>query len=426
MSKNSRVFFFIALVSLFMISIKADYDLDDEGEIDYSNQISQNNESDKLNEENNLCEIDMQTEQLNFNDNSNQAGKKAIYVYVGSNFNYKVGCTVKDTNFKPGDKYYTIDLIVYGPNTRVAKAWQDQLEIKSDLDHFSTNKILSFRWIGINSIVCSVSKYNQNMNKITRICQQSIKVNATENTSERDNSVLRLKENLISEFQKMRLRQLWFNDYTTTNKPTTTRENKLAEIIYDDDDSNEAFIDEKLILDKQNLDKQSVILNSLIRGNKNLTAFKLDESPNNFDAKLISSNLNESKVTRLIHKWKFMEPLTVVLIFIFIFSISIGTIVYLTYFQHTNIMDQYNFVQSEPVPLANESITTPTEKSIRKQWNDFFLAKNLKKLKLFGHGKNTEIPCSSSSVDASENVYDSPATSPKSDKSAEWNHSNSN
>jgi hypothetical protein len=226
----------------------------------------------------------------------------------------------------------------------------------------------------------------------------------------------------------MRLRQLWFNDYTTTNKLTTTREspNKLAEIIYDDDDSNEAFIDEEK-LDEHTVDKPSVILNSLKRVNKNLTALNLKEAPNNFDAKLISSNLNESKVTRLIHKWKYMEPLTVVLIFIFIFSISIGTIVYLTYFQQTNIMDQYNSVQtSEPLPLANESIATPiTEKSdSRKQRTGYFLVKQFNKLKLFGRTKNrelydTEMPCSSSSADASENAYDSQATSPKSQKSTE-------
>lgn len=80
-------------------------------------------------------------------------------VYAGNGHNYAINCHVNDPKMRTGDKYYVIDLIVYGPNQRVAKAWREQFTTASFMSNgksFFLNKNLSFYWLGENNIVCGV------------------------------------------------------------------------------------------------------------------------------------------------------------------------------------------------------------------------------------------------------------------------------
>ena len=79
-------------------------------------------------------------------------------VFSGNGYKYAVGCRVNDVHSNHGDKYYVIDLVVYGPNKRVSKAWHEQYQV-SEGRHISMSKEISFYWLGYSSIICSVSDY---------------------------------------------------------------------------------------------------------------------------------------------------------------------------------------------------------------------------------------------------------------------------
>lgn len=93
-------------------------------------------------------------------DASSSSGSSVLTVYAGNGYTYAINCHVNDAKMRPGDKYYVIDLIVYGPNQRVAKAWREQFTAASlfaTSKSFFINKSLSFYWLGENNIVCAVS-----------------------------------------------------------------------------------------------------------------------------------------------------------------------------------------------------------------------------------------------------------------------------
>ena len=104
---------------------------------------------------------------------------------------------------KVGDKYYIIDLIVYGPNNRVAKAWREQFSISSLFKNRNMfmNKKISFRFLGLNKVICSITKYNNLLNQFTRICEKASTVNASENFSEKLKHENENKLNLISSYK---------------------------------------------------------------------------------------------------------------------------------------------------------------------------------------------------------------------------------
>ena len=122
-----------------------------------------------------------------------ESNGEELNAYAGNGFNYDVGCHTNDAKIRPNDKYYVIDLVLYGPNSRVAKAWREQFNaytlIKNSSLLLNLNKKVSFHWIGVNSLVCSITKYNNLVNKFTRICQKTIKINATEKFGAGSNSV---------------------------------------------------------------------------------------------------------------------------------------------------------------------------------------------------------------------------------------------
>jgi hypothetical protein len=97
---------------------------------------------------------------LDFTSSNYVDGSHDETVYAGNGFNYVINCHVNDAKMRAGDKYYVIDLIVYGPNQRVAKAWREQFTSANfvvNSKSFYLNKNLSFYWLGENNIVCAVS-----------------------------------------------------------------------------------------------------------------------------------------------------------------------------------------------------------------------------------------------------------------------------
>ena len=127
----------------------------------------------------NTCQLQVQSETFTAREDA------VLHAYAGNAFSYEIGCHINDPMMKAGDKYYIIDLIVYGPTSRVAKAWREQFSISSLLKtrNMFMNKKISFRFLGLNRVACSVTKYNNMLNKFTRICEKSTTVNATENPS---------------------------------------------------------------------------------------------------------------------------------------------------------------------------------------------------------------------------------------------------
>ena len=63
----------------------------------------------------NICQLQVQSESFK------TKKTEVLFAFAGNGFNYEIGCHINDPKMRPGDKYYIIDLILYGPNTRVAK-----------------------------------------------------------------------------------------------------------------------------------------------------------------------------------------------------------------------------------------------------------------------------------------------------------------
>jgi hypothetical protein len=145
----------------------------------------------------NTCQLQVQSESFSNKEN------EILNAYAGNAFSYELGCHINDPLMKVGDKYYIIDLIVYGPNNRVAKAWREQFSISSLFKNRNMfmNKKISFRFLGLNKVICSITKYNNLLNQFTRICEKASTVNASENFSEKLKHENENKLNLISSYK---------------------------------------------------------------------------------------------------------------------------------------------------------------------------------------------------------------------------------
>jgi hypothetical protein len=143
------------------------------------------------------CQLQVQSESFSNKEN------EILSAYAGNAFSYELGCHINDPLMKVGDKYYIIDLIVYGPNNRVAKAWREQFSISSLFKsrNMFMNKKISFRFLGLNKVICSITKYNNLLNQFSRICEKATTVNATENLNEKSKIDIENKSNIISSYK---------------------------------------------------------------------------------------------------------------------------------------------------------------------------------------------------------------------------------
>lgn len=223
-------------------------------------------------------------------------------VFAGNAFVYDIACTVSDSTMRSGDKYYVIDLVLYGPNSRVSKAWREQFSTSRKYNSLSLNKKVSLNSIGINSLVCSVSKYNNLMNKFTKICNRKMDINATESSLTPIVQYHSTKFNFfrLSDLQKLSLRKKVYN-VETKKENVTESENAHNETA--------------------SLAARAMFYKSLVRSNND----QVKEAESNAQLEQI-----DNKTTTNL---SFLQPIFVIFIFLVIFSISIGTILYLTYNQ---------------------------------------------------------------------------------------------
>lgn len=281
--------------------------------------------------------------------------------YAGNAFNYEVSCHVNDAKMRPGDKYYIIDLILYGPNNRVQRAWREQFNsnILAKSKNLAINKKVSYRWLGINSFVCSVTKYNYLINKFTRTCQKTSKVNVTEKTPKYDeyNPFMNLltSTSFYGDNFIFKSNQRIITTTTQAQKSTTTisltlknksvnSKNVIKFDYYDDD------IEKTNQIKQTNKDTPTTFSSNPVTS-LNLSAKAMQfrdvyETNHHEDKKLVNdskklflnskTNKTSLNVEQLLNRRiKFLQPLFVITLFLIIFFISIGTIIYLTYYQKT-------------------------------------------------------------------------------------------
>ena len=186
---------FVLLICL-AVSISADKDKY-EWTLFKETTFSNLKNSDTLSNQDHTCQLQVQSESFSNKEN------EILNAYAGNAFSYELGCHINDPLMKVGDKYYIIDLIVYGPNSRVAKAWREQFSISSLLKtrNMFMNKKISFRFLGLNKVVCSVTKYNNLLNQFSRLCEKTTAVNASENMSVQLKSDNENKLSLISSYK---------------------------------------------------------------------------------------------------------------------------------------------------------------------------------------------------------------------------------
>ena len=231
-----------------------------------------------------------------------------VNVYVGNGYVYELGCSVADPTMRSGDKYYVIDVVMYGPNSRVSKAWREQYPTANMFKtrNLSLNKKVTLNSIGLNTVVCSISKYNNLINKFSKICQKKIELNATETNVRVTNQYPSTK----------------FNFYQLSDLQKLAQKKKKVYQVDTKENLNE------ILNDGQN---RSVNLTARAMLYKSFYSNKLDDKKSNTD------QLKQSPVTNKdVQNGKnlsFLQPMFVIFIFLVIFSISIGTIVYLTYNQ---------------------------------------------------------------------------------------------
>lgn len=249
--------------------------------------------------------------------------------YAGNAFSYDLACSVLDSRMRSGDKYYVIDLVLYGPNSRVAKAWREQFTTLSLFKsrNLSLNKKIAFNWVGTNTIVCSVSKYNNVQNKFTKICQRSILINATENAKMSTLST-RQYQTTKSNLNILNLKQIW-----------SFRKN------------------ESFILEDFNKTAMRVNLSDKAMQFRNVYKVKLEEdkkfiTTESKDTIRESPKADKSTQTKSLN---ILQPLSIILVFLVIFAISIGTIIYLTYNQHDYKNVKVNDPEAETVESNNQS-----------------------------------------------------------------------
>lgn len=256
----------------------------------------------------NNCQMQINTELLS---SVSLRKRETSSVFAGNGFQYGIGCNIFDPKLTSGDKYYVIDLIVYGPNTRVAKAWREQFttsQIVQTNRHLTINKQLSFHWLGMNTIVCSVSKYNNLINKFTRICQKNNKINVIENKK-----AIILDEN--KSIQSVLHKYIWSsilpNITTTTLTSTTPTPSSIIR-------STEFQLKDK---DLKNFNIN--LINMLNTVNNN------NQSENNITTKVEVMKHTSNKI--IMQKKRSAQPIIVLFVFLIVFSIAIATLVYSTY-----------------------------------------------------------------------------------------------
>jgi hypothetical protein len=324
----------------------------------------------------------------------------AINVFVGNGYFYDLGCQFADAKMKPNDRYYVIDLVVYQPNSRVAKAWREQFNTASLLRSASRllalTKKASFHSVGVNTVVCSVSKYNNVLNKFTRLCQQTVRINATEKTaaSPLDKSSMQqpmsyldmlfvssrlnrtqplgAQSGPLNELEKLILKQklVW-----------STNGSFLASLLSTANSSNSSS-NSGVPLTTQPVPfmpaEDNIDMDYETGASAGNSSSSSSESGLNAKAMQFQRNVNEAsssnKKNSLLHDSKsslnsatgrttsIMQPLLIILVFFIIFSISIGTIAYLTYHQKSSAStiagDDYSSVKQQDAEDATASDTS--------------------------------------------------------------------
>lgn len=225
---------------------------------------------------------------------------ETLDVYAGNAHVYDISCIVSDSTIRSGDKYYVIDMVLYGPNSRVSKAWREQFSTSRKYRNLSLNKKLSLNSIGINRLVCSVSKYNNLVNKFSKICNKKMDINATE--SNLTPTIQFQSSNLdfffLSDLQKLSLR-----------KKINRIESKKVNLTEWENGKN----------DTSNLAARTMFYKGLFKSKSDIKKVIAEND------ELKQNEQNYSSTFSL------LQPIFVIFIFLIIFSISIGTIFYLTY-----------------------------------------------------------------------------------------------
>jgi hypothetical protein len=303
---------------------------------------------------------------------------KQLDVYVGNGFFYDIGCQITDPKMKPNDRYYVIDLVIYGPNSRVAKAWREQFNtatlLKSSSRLLSLSKKASFHWIGVNSIVCSVSKYNNVVNKFTRLCQKTMRINATEKTSDLkamqpmsyldllftsrlNRTQVPIQNSQLEELEKLILKQklVWSSNFSIDSSQVNSTVPELSSTTTEDSD----------------MDYETRNTNSSEEVSLSAKAMQF-RNAQEFNKKNLITDASSSKVNPSARTSSIMQPLLIILVFFIIFSISIGTIAYLTYHQKSTISDDYSSVKQhdaeDPTSSADMSQATSTANSMSRKF----------------------------------------------------------
>lgn len=263
--------------------------------------------------------------------------ESGLKVYAGNAFNYDVTCHVNDPKMRSGDKYYVIDLVIYGSNTRVAKAWREQFNTISLLSggnqrSLAINKNLSFYSLGQNTIVCSVTKYNSLVNKFNRLCQSTLSVQVDEKPTGVANqqpiqslsiSGSTLDDNFYNQIRNYVSRKHLSSSRTSTSSTssssstiapeTTTVSNNSSAALRNFHSKTYEFLNRKYLIN-------------------NVSVIKYAE-PQKLDH---VNEAVESKELKASSRMITIKPLTIIGIFVVIFLISIATIVYLAYSQRTS------------------------------------------------------------------------------------------
>ncbi len=285
-----------------------------------------NHQTDDTLNANNNCQIKVQS-----------ISSTSHVVYSGNAFTYDIGCSVTDASLQIGDKYYVIDLVVYGQNTRVAKAWRQQFSSSTSTGtgQISLDKNMSFYYLGASSIVCSVSKYNSFTNKFSKICQTNEKLTVKENPNlpSRQTPVV---------FKSVRPLSAATTQTTTAVETTvkTVSENVFRPDNIEESTHTEGLGDKKL----DNIDNTSdEILN--VRAMQYRDLFKAADK-----SKLISFLASEKEVSR--SKRAIIQPIILAFLFVFIFCLSIGTVAYLTYNQR--VTQAYQTVSTKQSETADD------------------------------------------------------------------------
>ncbi|RNA25818.1 hypothetical protein BpHYR1_004898 [Brachionus plicatilis] len=245
----------------------------------------------------NGCYLQFESQELRTRD------ADTLDAYAGNGFTYDIACTVTDSTMRSGDKYYVIDLVLYGPNSRVSKAWREQFSTHRKYRSLSLNKKISLNSIGTNTLVCSVSKYNNLVNKFTKICNKKMDINATESGLTPTVQYQSTKFNFVrlSDLQRLSLRKKVF-------RVGPSKENGT---------------------EADHVQNGTSILGARAMFYKSLFESKIE------DKRVTASNgpMAQSEPSHG-SSFSFLQPIFVIFIFLVIFSISIGTIVYLTYNQN--------------------------------------------------------------------------------------------